>query len=82
MGVIVCRLCIASPVELTGWPGPAHLRELTEQLRPRPEQRSKIQVLFDKMRREAMALGEQDHLAMMEVLAPEQVTQYNRPRGC
>jgi Spy/CpxP family protein refolding chaperone len=97
--------------------------ELADQLRLSPEQRSKTQVLFDKMQQEAKALGEEVivaereldrlfkdkrvvpeslasatskaaaaqgrlreshlryHLAMMEVLTPDQVAQYNRLRG-
>lgn len=116
-------MSLALPAELNGYPGPAHSLELAEQLRLSPEQRSKTQVLLDKMQQEAKALGEEViiaeraldrlfkdkrvvpaslasatskaaaaqgslreahlryHLAMMEVLTPEQVAQYNRLRG-
>jgi len=116
-------MSLALPAELNGYPGPAHVLELADQLQLSPEQRSKTQVLFDKMQQEARALGEEViiaereldrlfrdkravpeslasatskaaaaqgrlreshlgyHLAMMEMLTPEQVAQYNRLRG-
>lgn len=116
-------MSLALPAELNGYPGPAHSLELADPLRLSPEQRSKTQVLFDKMQQEAKALGEEVivaereldhlfkdkrvapenlasatakaaaaqgrlreshlryHLAMMEVLTPDQVAQYNRLRG-
>lgn len=116
-------MSLALAAELNGYPGPAHSLELAEQLRLSPEQRSKTQALFDKMRQEAKTLGEEVivaerdldrlfkdkrvtsdnlaaatsraasaqgrlrechlryHLAMMEVLTPEQITQYSRLRG-
>lgn len=116
-------MSLALPAELNGYPGPAHVLELADQLRLSPEQRSKTHTLFDQMQQEAKALGEElinaeqaldrlfkdrrvasgslasatskaasaqgrlreahlrYHLAMMDVLSPEQVAQYNRLRG-
>ena len=97
--------------------------ELADELQLTLDQRARTQALFDRMQREAAALGEEMivaereldrlfrdnrvtpenlaaatskaalaqgrvreshlryHLAMMEVLSPEQVSQYNRLRG-
>ncbi len=114
---------LALPAELNGYPGPSHSLELADQLKLSAEQRGSTQTLFDRMQREAKALGEdvivaereldrlfkekrvspeslaaatakaaaaqgrlreshlRYHLAMMEVLSPEQVAEYNRLRG-
>lgn len=45
--------------ELNGFPGPAHVLELAEQLQLLPEQKSKTLAIFEAMRSQAKTLGAQ-----------------------
>ncbi len=114
---------LALPAELNGYPGPLHVLELAEPMQLSAEQRQKTAGLLDRMKSEAIPLGEklieneaalerlfssrkitpaslgrmtQDiarlqgelrethlkyHLAMMELLTPEQTTRYRELRG-
>ena len=47
----------AKAAELNGYPGPAHVLELTEELSLTVDQRAKSQAIFDKMEVAAKALG-------------------------
>jgi Spy/CpxP family protein refolding chaperone len=49
---------LALPAELNGYPGPAHVLELSDQLGLSAEQKARVQRLFDSMRAEAVPLGE------------------------
>jgi Spy/CpxP family protein refolding chaperone len=51
------RLALAA--ELNGYPGPAHVLEWAEQLNLTPTQRTRVQQLFDRMKAEAIPLGEE-----------------------
>lgn len=114
---------LALPAELNGYPGPMHVLELAEPMQLSAEQRQKTAGLFERMKSEAIAIGEklieneaalerlfasreitpaslgrmtQDiaqlqgklrethlkyHLAMMELLTPEQTERYRALRG-
>jgi hypothetical protein len=48
---------LALPAELNGYPGPAHVLELSGQLGLSAEQRARVQALFDSMKAEAVPLG-------------------------
>jgi len=48
---------LAKAAELNGYPGPAHVLELSEELDLSAEQRTKTEALFAKMERSAIALG-------------------------
>jgi LTXXQ motif family protein len=48
---------LALAAELNGYPGPAHVLELAEQLGLSADQRARIQSLFDSMKAEALPLG-------------------------
>jgi len=48
----------ALSAELNGYPGPRHVLELAEALRLTAEQRTETQRLFDRMKAEAVFLGE------------------------
>jgi Spy/CpxP family protein refolding chaperone len=48
---------LALPAELNGYPGPAHLLELADQLELSADQKARIQSLFDSMKAEAVPLG-------------------------
>jgi phage-related minor tail protein len=47
---------LALPAELNGYPGPAHVLELSDQLGLSAEQRARVQTLFDSMKAEAVPL--------------------------
>ncbi|QBF34060.1 hypothetical protein [Thalassococcus sp. S3] len=47
----------AKAAELNGYPGPAHVLELADDLALTAEQRSDVQFIFDKMNARARALG-------------------------
>lgn len=47
----------AKPAELNGYPGPAHILELADELELTAEQVDAVQVIFDAMNAEARALG-------------------------
>lgn len=49
---------LALAAELNGYPGPAHVLELADRLDLSPDQRSKVQGLFDSMKADALPLGE------------------------
>jgi|SRR5262245_3591925 len=51
-------MSLALAAELNGFPGPAHVLELAEQLALSEQQRSKVQDLFAAMKAEAIPLGE------------------------
>lgn len=48
---------LAKPAELNGYPGPAHILELADQLELDLEQRQKVEDTFAAMQAEAKALG-------------------------
>jgi hypothetical protein len=48
---------LAMPAELNGYPGPAHVLELADQLGLSADQKARIQSLFDSMKAEAVPLG-------------------------
>jgi hypothetical protein len=48
---------LALAAELNGYPGPAHVLELADKLDLTPDQRAKVQRLFDAMKAEALPLG-------------------------
>jgi len=50
-------LGFAKAAELNGYPGPAHVLELADQLALSPEQKEQTQSLFQRMRTQASALG-------------------------
>ena len=49
---------LALPAELNGYPGPAHVLDLSDQLGLSAEQKARVQSLFDSMKAEAVPLGE------------------------
>jgi len=49
---------LALAAELNGYPGPLHVLELADRLRLTPDQRARVQALFDAMKAEAAADGE------------------------
>ena len=49
---------LALPAELNGYPGPAHVFELSDQLGLSAEQKARVQSLFDAMKAETVPLGE------------------------
>lgn len=50
---------LARPADINGFPGPLHVLELHEALGLSAEQRDAVQALYDRMRGEASALGEE-----------------------
>ena len=50
---------LAKAAELNGMPGPAHLLELKDQIVLKPEQAASIRALFNEMRQQAIAKGEE-----------------------
>jgi len=70
---------LALAAELNGYPGPSHVLELAGRLDLSPDQRSRVQQLFDAMKRETVPLGiklieqekELDHLFSTRVVTPE-----------
>lgn len=48
---------LALAAELNGYPGPSHVLELADQLGLSPEQRSKIQEMFSKMKADTTPIG-------------------------
>ena len=48
---------LALPAELNGYPGPAHVLELADQLGLSTAQKARVQSLFDSMKAEALPLG-------------------------
>jgi hypothetical protein len=61
---------LALPAELNGYPGPAHVLELSDQLGLSAEQKARVQSLFDSMKAEAVPLGE--NLLAQEAALDEQ----------
>ena len=59
---------LALPAELNGYPGPAHVLELADQLGLTADQKARIQNLFDSMKAEAVPLGAKllDQEAMLD----------------
>ena len=59
---------LARPAELNGYPGPLHVLELADELTLTAEQRVAVQTLFQAVRAEAAALGDQflDRYAALE----------------
>jgi hypothetical protein len=51
-------MSLALPAELNGYPGPAHVLELADQLGLGADQKARVQSLFDAMKAEAVPLGE------------------------
>lgn len=52
-------LGFARPAELNHYPGPMHVLQFKEQLALTPDQTEKVQAIFDRMSREAKALGKE-----------------------
>jgi Spy/CpxP family protein refolding chaperone len=52
-------MSLALAAELNGYPGPAHVLELADRLGLTAAQRAQMQALFERMKAEAVALGEQ-----------------------
>ena len=50
---------LAKAAELNGYPGPAHVLELSAQLELTPEQKTKTEVLFETMQSRAIPLGKE-----------------------
>ena len=50
---------LAKVAELNGVPGPAHILEMKEQISLTSEQEERIKAIYNKMKKEAVALGEQ-----------------------
>lgn len=50
---------LAKAAELNGVPGPAHILEMEDKIDLTDEQKRKIQKIYNKMKSEAVALGEQ-----------------------
>jgi len=50
-------MSLALAAELNGYPGPAHVLELSDQLGLSAEQKARVQALFDAMKAEAVPLG-------------------------
>jgi len=50
---------LAKPAEFNGAPGPAHLLEMKEEIRLRPDQVEQITSIFKRMQGEAIAAGEE-----------------------
>src|SRR4051794_35718377 len=48
---------LALAAELNGYPGPAHVLELSEKLALSAEQKQRVQALFDSMKAEATPIG-------------------------
>jgi Spy/CpxP family protein refolding chaperone len=48
---------LALAAELNGYPGPSHVLELADKLDLSPDQRARVQRLFDSMKTEAMSIG-------------------------
>lgn len=49
----------ALAAELNGYPGPKHVLELAEELALEPQQRTAVEVIFGRMHRDAVSLGEE-----------------------
>ena len=49
---------LALAAELNGYPGPMHVLELAGRLRLSPDQRARVQELFERMKAEAVPLGQ------------------------
>jgi hypothetical protein len=49
---------LALPAELNGYPGPVHVLEHAASLELAPEQRARVEALYEAMKREAVPLGE------------------------
>jgi hypothetical protein len=70
---------LALAAELNGYPGPSHVLELADRIDLSPDQRTRVQQLFDAMKQETIPLGiklieqekELDHLFAARVATPE-----------
>src|SRR5215204_1085554 len=51
-------MTLAVAAELNGYPGPLHVVELADALALTPDQRARMQALYDAMKAEAVTLGE------------------------
>ncbi|MFC3612605.1 hypothetical protein ACFORG_02430 [Lutimaribacter marinistellae] len=61
---------LAKPAELNGYPGPAHVLELSDALELSEAQAARVKEIFDRMKNEARALGAEyveaeEHLSRM-----------------
>jgi hypothetical protein len=52
-------LGLARPADINGYPGPLHVLEQADALGLSSDQRSAVQALYDQMRSEASAIGEE-----------------------
>jgi Spy/CpxP family protein refolding chaperone len=50
---------LAKAAELNGYPGPLHILQMNRALKLTPSQEAKIQAVYDRMHREATALGKE-----------------------
>ena len=72
---------LAKAAELNGYPGPAHVLELAEQLALTPEQRAQTEALFKDMQAQAITAGKAlvaeeralDHLFVMKTISVEKL---------
>jgi len=72
----------AKAAELNGYPGPRHVLDLDAQLKLTPDQRQRIQAIFDRMRAAAKPLGAElverertlDRLFQKGNISPDQLT--------
>jgi len=72
---------LAKAAELNGYPGPAHVLELAQQLALTPEQRAQTETLFKNMQTQAIAAGKGliaeeralDHLFAMKNISVEKL---------
>lgn len=51
-------MSLALAAELNGYPGPKHVLELAEPLELTPEQRTKVELVMARMKRDAIRIGE------------------------
>jgi hypothetical protein len=71
---------LALAAELNGYPGPAHLLELADQLDLSDEQRTSVRRLFDSMEAETIPIGERliaQEAALDRLFAEHKVTPEN-----
>jgi len=72
-------MALALAAELNGYPGPSHVLELADHLDLSPDQRTRVQQLFDAMEQETVPLGtklieqerELDYLFSAGVVTPD-----------
>jgi Spy/CpxP family protein refolding chaperone len=71
---------LALPAELNGYPGPLHVIQLANELALTKDQRTRIEQLYEKMKSEAVGIGEQlivREATLDRLFADRRVTQAN-----